>query len=83
MAHGRTELLEGRPEERDINGRLDGYLGDRLLAHWEQLIRTDDFARRAREDVESVLTKIHDARPEPKEPLFISGLGQSSATAVS
>ncbi len=74
IAHGRSETIAPAPMLRDVNDKLDGYLGERPLAHWERLIQTDAFAKRAREDIEVTLTKIHDARPEPKEPLFTFGM---------
>jgi hypothetical protein len=83
MAHGRTEVLTPEAKRRDINDRLDSYLGERPSAHWQRLIQTDDFAVRAREDVEEILTKVHAARPDPKEWLFSFGMGQFGATAVS
>lgn len=80
MAHGRTGQLEMKPQTRDINNRLDQQLGDRPQRDWELRIKTSDFADRAREDVESVLKLLHEARPEPKEPLFAFGMSSASAT---
>jgi hypothetical protein len=80
MAHGRSDNLTPEPELRDANEKLDGYLGERPLADWECLIQTDQFAQRAREDLEIVLQQLHAARPDPKEGLFASGVGIHSAT---
>ena len=80
MAHGRSDNLTPEPELRDANEKLDGYLGERPLADWERLIQTEQFAQRAREDVEIVLEQLHAARPDPKEGLFASGVGIHSAT---
>lgn len=79
MAHGRTEKIKPENEMRDANKKLDAYLGEKPLAHWEQLIKTDAFAKQAREDIETVLKKLHEARGEPKEGLFTFGIGIHSA----
>jgi hypothetical protein len=83
MAHARTLPLSRRPIHRDVNDELDDYLGERPLAQWEKLIQTDEFAARARADVEAVLTKTQAKRPEPKEALFTFGIGSSGATIAS
>lgn len=80
MAHGRTQTMEAPPHLRDINEKLDGYLGEMPLAHWQKLIRTSDFARRVRDDVQAILTGLHDARSAPKEALFAFGIGEAGAT---
>lgn len=82
IAHGRPEEIRPKDEKRDINDRLDAYLGQRPLADSERLIQTDAFAKRVREDVEGVLKKLHDARPEPKEGLFTFGIGVHGAHLV-
>ncbi len=83
MAHGRSEEVTPSPELRDVNDKLDRYLGKKPLTDWERLIQSPDFAKRARRDVQKVLEKVHAARPDPKEPLFTSGIGSHSATLVS
>ncbi len=80
VAHGKTEPIE-KSEQRDINDKIDAYLGERLLLDWQRRIQTADFAKRVREDVEIILRRLHDARPEPKEMLFAFGAGFHSATA--
>jgi len=80
MAHGRSGELKPKSERRDVNEKLDAYLGETPLADWERLIKTETFAQRAREDVKSALEQIHAARPEPKEGLFTFGLGFHSAS---
>lgn len=74
MAHGRSEEVKLKDEMRDVNDKLDNYLGQRPLADWERLIQTDTFAKRAREDVKAVLKKLHNARRVPKEGLFTFGI---------
>lgn len=72
LAHGRTETIA--PEPRSINiDDLDGYRKERLLSNWERLIENCVFAKSAREDVETVIKLIHEARPMPKENLFEFG----------
>lgn len=83
LAHGRSKEIIPKPELRDINGKLDCYLGQRPLTDWERLIQTDTFAKRAREDVQVVLEKLHNARQKPKEGLFTFGTGVHSASLVS
>jgi hypothetical protein len=80
MAHGRTHTVEAAPHLRDINDRLDGYLGEMPLAHWQRLIGNADFAQRVRADVLAILTPLHDVRPAPKEALFAFGIGEAGAT---
>lgn len=82
MAHARTTALVRPPVHRDVNDRLDDYLGQRPLAQWERLIQTDEFAARARSDVEEILKAIQEKRPEPKEALFTFGIGSGGATIV-
>jgi hypothetical protein len=82
MAHGRSEEIKLKDQIRDFNDKLDNYLGQRPLADWERLIQTDTFAKQAREDVEVVLKKLHNARPETKEGLFTFGFGVHGAHLV-
>ncbi len=83
MAHGRSTEIKPKPERRDVDDTLDKYLGERPLADWERLIQTNVFAKRARADVEAVLKTVHAARKDPKEGLFMFGLGVHSATLES
>jgi hypothetical protein len=80
IAHGNSKLIS-KSYLRDINDSLDHHLGERLLLDWEKQIKTDEFAKRARADVEEVLKKLHVARTDPKkEPLFGYGLGSHGAS---
>lgn len=79
MAHGRSIEIKPKTELRDLNDKLDTYLGELPLAHWERLVKTADFAQRAREDVQEILEILHTARPDPKEGLFTFGIGIHSA----
>lgn len=80
LAHGRSIELKPKPALRDVNAKLDAYLGERPLDHWERLIKNSDFAERARKDVQKVLERLHAARPKPKDRLFFSGFGSHHAT---
>lgn len=80
MAHGRTKKIKPKPELRDMNDKLDAYLGELPLTHWERLVQTSEFTQKARTDVQKVLEELHAARPEPKEGLFTRGIGTHSAT---
>jgi hypothetical protein len=79
LAHGRTETITSVPKRLDV-GKVDEHLQQRLLTHWEQLIKDQTFAGQAREDIEKVVALIHAARPEPKDYPFTFGLGFGSAT---
>ena len=80
IAHGRSLEIKTKPVHRDVNKKLDAYLGERLLADWEQQIQTSDFAVRAREDVQASLVVLHEARIDNKEDLFTLGSGYYGAT---
>lgn len=82
LAHPRTVQIAPAATMRDLNDKLDEHLGERPLAHWEQLIKTDDFAMRAREDVEAILGVVHKHLPDPQHELFALGMSLSSATPL-
>jgi hypothetical protein len=77
IAHGRTETLK-EDLIRIPAERVDDQLNDFLRPHWEQLIRTGDFAKKARQDVRAILEPLHAAVQGPKEQLFASGLATAS-----
>lgn len=81
MAHGRSHQITAKPVEKSVDTYHHAF-AEELLSDWETLIRSDDFARRARQDLEAVLNQIHSALPEPKEVLFSFGLGMYSATLI-
>jgi hypothetical protein len=80
IAHGRSIEIKPKPELCDLNEKLDADLGELPLTHWERLVKTADFAQKARADVQKVLEILHEARPNPKEGLFTLGIGTHSAT---
>lgn len=82
IAHGRSLEINMKSKIRDVDDRLDAYLGIRPLTNWEKLIQTSDFAKRAREDVQAVLECLHEGRKDKKEALFSFGIGLHGATLV-
>jgi len=81
MAHGRSIEVEAKPLVRTTENFHAAYNED-LLVEWERLIRTDEFAKRAREDVRCVLERLHEARTDEKERLFEFGSGTYGATLI-
>jgi hypothetical protein len=79
LAHGRSKTIMPKPRRIDID-KLEAVRADPVLSHWERLIKNSDFAKRAREDVETVLQHLQAARPEPKEGLFSLSTRSWSAT---
>ena len=79
VAHAKPQTIE-LTELRNNNDELDSFIGEKPLANWEQLIQTDSFAKHAREDVKTVLARIHDALPAPKEQIFSLGFWVGGAT---
>lgn len=82
IAHGRSVEIKSKPKVRLADDRLDAYLEQQPLTDWERLIQNSDFAQRAREDVEAVLTKLQEARTDDKEYLFMFGMGVHGATLI-
>jgi hypothetical protein len=81
LAHGRSQEIRAKPMVRTTEN-YKGALRERLLTDWERLVRTETFAAMARRDVELVMRKLHDARPQPKEPLFSLGIGHSGVSLI-
>jgi hypothetical protein len=79
LAHGRSETIIPEPKSVDVD-ELEAHRTESLLSNWERLIEDYEFAKRAREDVETVLKVLQAARPEPKEALFRFGGRTWSAT---
>jgi len=80
IAHGRTSELQS-----EFNRTTENYhraYGEDLLADWERLVSSSDFAVRAREDVRAVLTRLHEARRDDKEHLFTFGMALHGATLI-
>lgn len=81
MAHGRTSELNSKPLSRTTENYQTAYR-EELLADWERLVQTSDFAIRAREDIRAVIEHLHAARQDEKEELFTFGVGLYGATLV-
>jgi hypothetical protein len=81
LAHGRSVEIEAKPLLRTTENYHTAYR-EELLTDWEDLIQTDEFAVRARDDVRTVLERIHGARRDDKEHLFTFGLGLHGASLV-
>lgn len=81
MAHGRTSDLQAKPLNRTTENYHQAY-GEDLLTDWERLVKTSDFAVRAREDVRTVIERVHEARRDEKEHLFTFGTALYGATLV-
>ena len=78
MAHGRSEELKSIAIVK-FHPERDPFATS-PMTNWEQLIKDDgEFAKRAREDVEAVLNKLHEKRTDEKEDLFSYGMGHHSA----
>jgi hypothetical protein len=82
IAHGRSLEINVTSEIHNVDDRLDAQLGIRPLTDWEELIQTSNFAKRAREDVQAVLERLHEERKDKKEALFSFGIGSHGATLV-
>jgi hypothetical protein len=82
MAHAKPNIVLKEESTKSLDSHLDHYLGEMPMMEWERLIKTDEFALRAREDVKRVCEAIHAARPEPKEHLFTFGMGLHGASLI-
>ena len=81
MAHGKSAEIKAPPVMRNTENYHTAFR-EELLTNWEKLVQTDAFAKRAREDVETVLRKLHEARRDKKENLFTFGPGLYGANLV-
>jgi hypothetical protein len=81
LAHGRSQELMAKPVLRTTEDYYSAYQ-EQLLTDWEALIQTEDFAARARDDVRSVLERLHAGRRDEKEYLFTFGIGLHGASLV-
>ena len=79
IAHGKSGELKYGPVAHAIENYEQEYHAP-LLADWEQLIQSSDFALRVRYDVEQIMRAIQNGRGPGAENLFTTGLGHSSAS---
>ncbi|MDO1494353.1 hypothetical protein HND72_07180 [Pseudomonas putida] len=80
MAHGKTMDLNYKPKTMTVK-KYQAEHDKMLLADWELLITNSEFAQRAREDVETVLKKLHETSGE-EDHLFSYGVSNHSSTLV-
>ena len=66
---------------RITDSRLDEYMRKRLKAEWEGYCTLDN-AKRAREDVENIITKFHKISNIPRDILFLHRSYSSHATLM-
>ena len=81
IAHGRTNEVKYKPVTLDLAKYEKEYRAP-LLADWEQLIQSEEFALRAREDVEEVMRIVQSGRKDSTDNLFTTGMGSYGATLV-
>jgi len=79
LAHGRTETIAAKPTRMRAEN-VDDHFGKPLMTEWQKLITNDKFAKRSREDIETLVKAIHEKRPSPKEYPFTLGFGIGSAS---
>jgi hypothetical protein len=60
VAHGKTIFLKTEGEIRIVDSKLDDYIREPLEAEWEKYCTLTN-AKRAREDVEIIIRKLHTA----------------------
>ncbi|MFK0309746.1 hypothetical protein ACIQUF_00740 [Pseudomonas sp. NPDC090233] len=80
IAHGKTMDLNYKTKAMTVKNYQAEH-EKMLLADWEVLITNSEFAQRAREDVQAVLTKLHEASGED-DLLFSYGASLHSSTLV-
>ena len=81
IAHGRTGEVKYEPVTLDLTKYEKEYRAP-LLANWEQLIQSEEFALSAREDVEEVMRIVQSGRKDSTDNLFTTGMGSYGATLV-
>jgi hypothetical protein len=81
VAHGKDVFLESDEEIWITNSRLGEYMLKCLKAEWEGYC-TSDNAKRAREDVESIIQKFHEASNINDDNLFFLGMSTGHATLI-
>jgi len=81
VAHGKTIFLKTEDEIRIVDSKLDDYMHKPLEAEWEKYC-TQDNAKLAREDVESIMWKFHKASNRGDDDLFFPSVWSSHATLL-
>ena len=81
VAHGKTIFLKTEDEIRIVDSKLGDYMHEPLEAEWEKYC-TQDNAKLAREDVESIMWKFHKASNRGDDDLFFPSAWSSHATLI-
>ncbi|MBM4433411.1 MAG: hypothetical protein FJ025_05365 [Chloroflexi bacterium] len=81
VAHGKTIFLKTAGEIRIMDSKLDDYMHEPLEAEWEKYCTLKN-AKRAREDVESIMREFHKASNMGDEDLFFTPAWSSEATLI-
>lgn len=79
VAHGKSVTLKSEDEILATDSVLKTYMHEMLEAEWEKYCNLDN-AKRAREDVESIIWKFHKASNRGDDDLFLSGVRLGTET---
>jgi len=84
MAHGQSEILKPNPlmKTKEEYEESQESFNETLFSKWEDLIQNEKFACLVREDVKTVLEKLHEARKDDKEALFTFGMSITDITYI-
>jgi hypothetical protein len=81
VAHGKSVSLQSDDQIRVMADKFDEYMRKPLETRWEAYCTLEN-AERAREDIESIIRKLHDASGITDDMLFNSGMWFGSATLL-
>ena len=81
VAHGKTILLRTEEEIRIVDSTLDDYMHEPLEAEWVKYCSLDN-TKRAREDIEKIMKRLHEASGISDKDLFFPKPWSSYARLV-
>lgn len=81
VAHGKTILLKNEEQISIASEDISNYMHKFLETDWEEYSTLDN-AKRAREDVEKIITIFHNSAGITDDILFFGGMESGSATLV-
>ncbi len=81
VAHGKSVPLKFEDQISVTNAELDEYMHKPLELEWERYCNLSN-AKRAREDVKSIMQTLHDASGIADDNLFLSGVQLGTETLV-
>ena len=81
VAHGKTIFLKTEDEIRIVDSKLDDYMHEPLEVEWEKYCTLGN-AKRAREDVESIMRKFHSESNMGGKDLFFPVAWSSHAILI-